>query len=132
MAVGISATLANAWLNTIRGGGAGVTYTAPAAVYAQLHTANPGTAGTTSASSTTARQAATFGAAAAGVVNLTNTPTWSSWAGTNGEVVSHVAFFDASSAGNFLFSVQLTASKTVNTGDTFTLSSCSVTFTTAS
>lgn len=132
MAVGISTTLANSWLNTIRGGAAGTTYTAPAAVYVQLHTANPGTAGSTSISTTTTRVAATFGAAAAGVISMTNTPTWSNWAGTNGEVLTHISVWDALSAGNFLWSAALSASKTINTGDTFTLNSSSVTFTTAS
>lgn len=132
MAVGISTTLANSWLNTIRGGAAGTTYTAPAAVYVQLHTANPGTAGSTSISTTTTRVAATFGAAASGVISMTNTPTWSNWAGTNGEVLTHISLWDALSAGNFLWSAALSASKTINTGDTFTLNSSSVTFTTAS
>lgn len=132
MAVGISTTLANSWLNTIRGGAAGTTYTAPSAVYVQLHTANPGTAGTTSISSTTTRVAATFGASTTGTQSMTNTPTWSSWAGTNGEVLTHISVWDNTTAGNFLWSAALSASKTINTGDTFTLNSSSVTFTTAS
>ena len=132
MAVGVSTTLSNSWLNVIRGGAAGTTYTAPAAVYVQLHTANPGTAGTTSVSSVTTRQAATFSASTTGVLSLSNTPSFTSWAGTNGEVVSHVSFWDASSTGNFLWSASLTASKTINTGDTLNISSASLTITTAS
>jgi hypothetical protein len=132
MAVGVSTTLSNNWLNAYRGGAAGVSITAPSAIYVQLHTANPGTAGTTSVSTTTARQAITFGAAASGAYSLSNTPTWSSWAGTNGEVVTHISVWDASTAGNFLFSAALSASKTMATGDTLQLTSCSVSFTTAS
>jgi len=132
MAVGTSTTLANSWLNVIRGGAAGTTYTAPAAIYVQLHTANPGTAGTTSVSSVTTRQAATFSASTTGVLSLSNTPSYTSWAGTNGEVVSHVSFWDASSAGSFLWSAALSASKTLSTGDTLNLSSASLTITTAS
>ena len=132
MAVGVSTTLSNSWLNVIRGGAAGTTYTAPAAVYVQLHTANPGTVGTTSVSSVTTRQAATFSASTTGVLSLSNTPSFTSWAGTNGEVVSHVSFWDASSTGNFLWSAALTASKTINTGDTLNISSASLTITTAS
>lgn len=127
MAAGISATLANDWLNTLRN-----TSYVEAAIYVGLHTGNPGTVGTTAVSSVTTRPAITFGAAAAGAMTLSNTPTWSSWAGTNGEVVSYVSVWDANTAGNFLFSAQLTASKTINTGDTFTLSTFTVTFTTAS
>ncbi len=127
MAAGIAATLANDWLNTLRN-----TSYVEAAIYVGLHTANPGATGVTSVSSVTTRPAITFGAAAAGAMALSNTPTWSSWAGTNGEVVSYISVWDANTAGNFLFSAQLTASKTINTGDTFTLSTCTVTFTVAS
>lgn len=132
MAVGTSSVLNNAWLNTIRGGGAGSSYTAPAAIYVQLHTANPGASGTTSVSSVTTRQAVTFGAASGGVISQSNTPSWTNWAGTNGEVVTHVSFWDASTSGNFLWSAALSASKTVNTGDTLNLTSSSLTITNAS
>ena len=131
MAVGTSQTLNNSWLNVIRGGG--TTYTALANVYVQLHTANPGTVGTTSVSSVTTRPAITFAAATTGVLTQNGTaPSWTSWAGTNGEVVTHVSIWDASSSGNFLWSAALAASKTVNTGDTLTLSSSSLTITNAS
>lgn len=132
MAVGTSTTLANSWLNVIRGGAAGTTYTAPSAIYVQLHTANPGTAGTTSVSSVTTRQAATFSASTTGVLSLSNTPSFTSWAGTNGEVVTHISFWDASASGNFLWSAALSASKTMSTGDTLNISSASLTITTAS
>jgi hypothetical protein len=132
MAVGVSTTLANSWLNVIRGGAAGTTYTAPSAIYLQLHTANPGSSGSTSVSSVTTRQAATFGAASSGALTLSNTPSFTSWAGTNGEVVTHISFWDASSAGNFLWSAALLASKTLSTGDTLNITTSSLTFTTAS
>jgi len=132
MAVGTSQTLNNDWLKCIQGGGAGTTYTAEAAIYVQLHTANPGTVGTTSVSSVTTRPAITFTTPTTGVLNSSTTPSWTSWAGTNGEVVSHVSFWDASTSGTFLWSAQLSASKTINTGETFTLSSASLTITNAS
>ena len=132
MAVGIISYLCNAFLNAIRGGGSGTSYTAPAAVYVQLHTANPGAAGSTAVSSVTTRSAATFGAAASGVISLTNTPSWASWAGTNGEVVSHISCWDASSAGNCLWTAALTVAKTMNTGDTLNLTAATVTITPAS
>lgn len=126
MTVGLSGTnLANAWLNSMRGAGNGVTFTAPATLFVQLHTADPGSAGTTAVSSTTARQALGFAAASAGSMALSGTPSWTSWAGTNGEVVTHLSAWSASSAGTFYFSVVLTASKTVNTGDTLNLNSLS-------
>ncbi|WP_027930701.1 phage tail fiber protein [Amycolatopsis thermoflava] len=123
MAVGLSAAnLANAWLNTMRGGGAGTNFTAPATLFVQLHTADPGASGTTSVSSTTTRQALTFAAASGGSMAITGTTQWTNWAGTNGEVVTHISVWSAASAGTFYFSAALTASKTVNTGDTLTLS----------
>lgn len=130
MAVGSTQYLNNAWLNTIKS--TGTSFNVAAGIYAQLHTANPGATGATAVSSVTTRQAATFTAATTGVLNSSNTPSWTSWAGTNGEVVSHISFWDASSAGNCLWTAALSASKTINTGDTFTLSSSSLTITNAS
>jgi len=45
--------------------------------------------------------------------------------------VTHLGLWDASSAGNFLWSGSLAASKTVNSGDTFTFLSGNVTATSA-
>jgi hypothetical protein len=65
-----------------------------------------------------------WGAAAAGSKAIQATfPAWNTWAGTNGEVVSHVSVWDDISAGNFLYSFALTTPKTLNTGDNATLSS---------
>ena len=126
MADGLAATtLANKWLNML-GGSA---FTAPAATYVELHTGLPGAAGTSNVSSTTTRVAVTWGAASAGSVSESSTPTWASWAGTNGEVVTDIAVFDASTAGNFLFSAQLSSSVTMNTGDTLQLTTLTVAFT---
>ena len=132
MAVNVSATLANAWLNTIRGGAAGSSYTAPAAVYIQLHTGTQGSAGTGNVSTVTTRPAATFSAASGGVLSLSNVPAWSSWAGTNNEVVTGISVWDAASAGNFLWSAQFGSSVTMPTGATLQLTSASLTITTAS
>lgn len=125
MTVGLSpAGLATPWLNTMRGGGAGTSFTAPATLFVQLHTnaGDPGSAGTSNVSSTTTRQAVTFNASSAGSsLTISNTPTWSTWAGTNGEVVAHISVWSASTSGTFYFSATLTALKTVNTGDTLTL-----------
>lgn len=128
--VGLSAVnLADAWLNVIRGGGAGVTFTAPATVFVQLHTnaGDPGASGTANVSSTTTRSAITFGASAAvsttRAITSSNTPSWASWAGTNGEVVSYISLWSASTAGTFYCSIQLTSPKTMGTGDTLNLTS---------
>ena len=103
--------------------------TAPAANHVQLHTGDPGAAGNSNVSSTTTRSQATFSAAASGSCALSNTPSWPSWAGTNGENVSHISIWDASTAGTFLYSVALASPKTVNTGDTLNLTALTVSFT---
>jgi hypothetical protein len=103
--------------------------TAPAGNFVKLHTGDPGAAGTSNASSVTTRPSLTFSAASAGAVASSNTPQWTNWAGTSPETVTDISIWDANTAGTFLASVQLTASKTVQTGDTLTLTSCSVSLT---
>lgn len=134
LALGISQTLADNWLKTVRGGGAGTTYTAEAAMYVKLHTGIPGSDATQNVSSVTTRPAITFGAPASGGTGLWTmtqngtAPAWSNWAGTNNETVSHISIWNASTAGTFLWAAALTTPKTIGTGDTFTLSTSSITF----
>lgn len=121
MTAGLHAVnLANKWLNML----SGTAFTAPTNTYAELHTADPGSAGTTATSSVTTRVIFAWGAASAGSKAIGATlPAWTAWAGTNNEVVTHVAVWDALTSGNFLYSYALTASKTVGTGDTISLTS---------
>ncbi len=126
MTVGLSTTnLANAWLNTLKGNGAGVTFTAPATIFVEFHTADPGASGTTAVSTGLAtRQACTFLAASAGSLALTTT--FPSGTATGSDTITHIALFSASTAGTFYASAALTASKTVANGDTLTLSSMTI------
>lgn len=129
MTVGLAATAtANAWLNTLRGTSA-ATFTGVTTLFVQLHTGDPGSAGTANVSSTTTRQAVNFAAASAGSQSITGTTQWTSWAGTNGEVVTHISVWGASTSGTFYYSAALTASKTVNTGDTLNLTTLTVALT---
>lgn len=124
MAVGLSSVnYANKVLDHIH---RAVASTAPAGNFVKLHTGDPGASGAANASSVTTRPAVTFSAASAGAVASSNTPTWSSWAGTSPETVTHISGWDANTAGTFLYSATLTASKVVQTGDTLTLTSVSV------
>lgn len=124
MARGLSAVdFANKVLNHML---RAVSSTAPAGNFVKLHTGDPGSAGTANASSVTTRPSLTFSAASAGACASSNTPSWTSWAGTSPETVTDIGVWDASSAGTFLYSIALTASKTVQTGDTLTLTSVSV------
>lgn len=118
MAVGLSTVnLANLWLNTLGGAAA----TPGTTLYVQLHTADPGAAGTTAASTgATGRVALTWAAAASGSKAISNTP---SWTATGGDTITHVSVWDAASAGNFRYSFALTASKTIASGDTINLTS---------
>jgi hypothetical protein len=100
---GLTAYLADKWLGML----GGTAYTAPSATYVQLHTGDPGSAGTSNVSSVTTREAVTWGSPSAGSISASNTPTWSSWAGTNGEIVTDISVWDASTSGNFLFSAPL-------------------------
>lgn len=127
MAVGLSAVnFANKVLDHMLRAQAS---TAPAGNFVKLHTGDPGASAATAASSVTTRPSVTFSAASAGACASSNTPSWATWAGTNGEVVTHISVWDASSAGTFLYSAALTASKTVNTGDTLNLTSLTVSLT---
>lgn len=88
-----------------------------AAVYVKLHTADPGETGATAPAANTTRAVATFAAASGGSavsnadVTWTNVPT--------GETYSHISLWDASTAGNCLWSGALTTPKAVSVGDTF-------------
>jgi hypothetical protein len=128
MAVGLSQTnFIHRILNHIKGSGS-TTFTSPAQLYVRLHTADPGAAGTTATSTGGGATgvAVNFAAAAANAIALTGTqPSWASLTAT--ETISHISVWDAVSAGNFLWSAALTASKSVVAGDTLTLTTCTLT-----
>lgn len=115
-----AANLANAWLATMRGGGAGTTFTAPAALYDQLHIGDPGAAGTANPSTTTTRQLAAWGVPASGSMALTTQPAWTSWAGS-AETLAGVSTWSAATTGTFYHSTPFTTSRPVNPGDTVTV-----------
>ena len=128
MTVGLSpVNMCNAWLNVFRGGGNGVTFTAPSALYVELHTADPGLNGTNAVSvGSTTRQTISWAAASAGATGtVTVGATWTN--GGTTETLSHVAIFSATSAGTFYWAAALTTPKAWASGDTFTLNTCSLT-----
>lgn len=122
MAVGAASATANAWLNVLRG----TTYTGIANIYVKLHTGDPGAAGTANASGVTTRNALTLNAASAGSCTL---GTLASYSMTGTETISHVSIWDNSTAGNFIASGALSASKSVNNGDTLTFNTFTVSIT---
>ena len=125
MTVGVSTVnTANAWLNCIRNGGA--TRTVVAGTWVSLHTADPGSAGATGLSAgDNTRKTVSQSAASAGSMAISGTSgPWTN--GGTSETISHVAVWDASTAGNFLYSAALSANQAWVSGNTFTLNALTV------
>jgi len=77
-----------------------------------------------------ARQAASFAAASGGSCSTDATITFPAATGNWG-TITHVAVLDAATSGNVLFWGAVTSSKTIETGDTFQISSGNLTITLA-
>ena len=122
MTVGITAAQANAYLNVYRNTAA----SAIATVFVQLHTGDPGAAGTSNVAALTTRNQITWNAASGGSMTLA---TLSNFTMTASETISHVSLWTASTAGTFLQSCALTASVPVINGSTLSFSSFTVSFT---
>lgn len=96
-----------------------VAYTSPTNVYVSLHTADPGLTGANEVTGGSyARQACAFDAAAS---KATQNAAAESFTAMPAATVTHVGIWDASTDGNFLWGGALAASKTTNSGDTFTI-----------
>lgn len=117
MATGLAPAVANSLLDALVNQ---TNYTAPTAVWLQLHTADPGAAGTTSVAGNTTRMQITtsFSGAASGAVTNDVAVTWTNVSNT--EDYTHCTAWSASSAGTFYWSAPITANAVV-AGDTFTL-----------
>ena len=98
---------------------------AVAAVYVKLHTGDAGEDGTTNAASNTTRQSVSFSSAASGSMASSAAVTWTNVPAT--ETYSHFSLWDASSAGNCLWSGALSSSASVSAGDTFQITSLTLT-----
>ncbi len=115
MALGFKTTVANSLLDAI---GNNTTYTTGATLYVKLHTGDPGSAATANAAGNTTRQSLSYAAASSGSIANDVALTWTSV--STSETYTHCSVWDASSAGNFLFSGTVTANA-VTAGDTFTI-----------
>lgn len=115
MAVGTSATVANAILNALL---RSEVWSEPAACWGKLHLGDPGSAGTSNAAAHTTRVQFDFASASGGAASNSGDETFSSLAAS--ETISHMSFWDASTNGNFLFSVALSSSKAVDAGGSLT------------
>jgi len=112
MAVGMSAYLANTFLDSI------------ATKYVKLHIGDPGSAGTANPATETTRKAATFASAASGSIASSADVTWTAIAGS--EDASYFTIWDAATSGNFLLSGTISGNA-YTAGDNYTIPSGSLT-----
>jgi len=96
-------------------------WTIPTNVYVALHLADPGEAGTTSPAVNTTRKVAAWSAAASGAIATSATLEWTNVSTT--ETYTHWSLWDALTAGNALWSGALSSSAAVTAGDTFQITS---------
>jgi hypothetical protein len=107
-----------AFLNTLRN-----TSFAVAATYIKLHLGDSGEDGTTNPAANTTRQQVTFSAASAGSMASSATVTWTNVSTT--ETYSHWSLWDSAgpTGGNCLWKGALSSSASVTAGDTFQITS---------
>ena len=96
-------------------------WTIPTNVYIKLHTADAGEAGTSSAASETTRKVAAWATASSGSIATSATLEWTNVAAT--ETYTHWSMWDDVSAGNCLWTGALSSSAAVTAGDTFQITS---------
>jgi hypothetical protein len=116
----ISNYLENALLDTLRAQSFSV-----ANVYLKLHLGDPGENGTANAATEATRQAVTFNAASGGSMASSAAVTWTNVSTT--ETYTHWSAWDNVTAGNCLWSGALSASASVAAGDTFQITSLTLT-----
>jgi hypothetical protein len=113
MGLGLSAATANAILDAIF---RSVAYSDPAAVWVKLHIGDPGAAGTSNPAVNTQRVQGTFASAASGgSIANTSSMLWPNVPAS--EDYTHFSIWDASVAGNFIFSGTVVANPVVASDD---------------
>jgi hypothetical protein len=94
-------------------------------VYVKLHLGDPGEAGTSNAAAETTREEVTFSAASSGSMASSATVEWTNVSTT--ETYSHFSLWDNLTAGNCLWTGALSSSAAVTAGDTFQITSLTLT-----
>ena len=92
-------------------------WTMPTTVYVKLHLGDPGEAATSNAAVEDTRKVAAWATAASGAIATSATVEWTNVAAT--ETYSHWSMWDDLTAGNALWSGALATSAAVTAGDTF-------------
>jgi hypothetical protein len=103
--------------------------TAPSNVYVGLHTGSPldNNSGSNEISGNGyTRKVAAFAAAASGSASTSGTITFDAATGNWG-TITHISIYDATTTGNLMFHGAVTTSKTIETGDTFQISTGNLT-----
>jgi hypothetical protein len=113
--------LEDKWLDTLS---ASVGYNA-ADTYLKLHTGAPGEDCTANAAGETTRQEVTFIASSGGSKVSNATVTWTNVSTT--ETYTHWSMWDASTSGNALWYGALSSNAAVTAGDTFEITSLTLT-----
>jgi hypothetical protein len=116
MATGLLSTVANSLLNAVC---KATNYTAPTANWVKFHVGAPGAAGTTNPAGNTTRIQATFGSVASGG-SIANTASLDWTSVSTSETYTFFTVWDASTAGNFLYSGTVTANAVI-AGDNFSV-----------
>ena len=122
MTVGLITAHANALLEIYRNG----TFTGIANVHVQIHTGDPGSAGTSNVSAVTTRNIITWGAASGGSMAISAVDPW---AMTATETITHLSFWSAGSGGTCYRTAALTSGIPVVNGSSFDLTTCTFSFT---
>lgn len=108
MAVGFAAGVINGWLDGLP------------TLWVQLHTGDPGAAGTANVAGNDTRKQVTRGSASGGALSNTVALAWTVGEVDTAEDYTHVSLWTASTAGTFQGSGPMTANA-VLVGDTFTI-----------
>lgn len=112
--------LAEATRNAILNAYARATSYSNPAVWVQIHTGDPGAAGTANIALNTTRQQAAFGSvASAGAISNSSPLSWPNVPAA--ETYTHVSFWTAATGGTFTGSDDLADPRAVQVGDTFTI-----------
>ena len=118
----ISNFLENELLDTLDGSGSA--YSA-SATYLQLHIGDPGEDGTGNPAAETTRELVVFDVASGGSKSSSVTVEWTLVSNT--ETYSHWSLWDSSTGGNCLWYGALSANASVTAGDTFEITSLTLT-----
>lgn len=96
-------------------------WTAPINVYLQLHVSDPGEDGTTGIAINTVRQLVTFSAATSGSITSNVAAVWTNVPAV--ETYTHWSLWNTTTSGDCLWIGALTAGAAVAAGDTFQITS---------